>query len=50
LLASGMRSGEIARITGFADQSHLIRHFKRMVGVTPARYARALRQGALVAA
>ena len=24
--------------TGFYDQSHLTRHFKRLVGVTPGRY------------
>jgi AraC-like DNA-binding protein len=29
----------VARETGFADQSHLTRRFKRLVGVTPGRYA-----------
>lgn len=29
---------EIALATGFADQSHLTRHFRRLVGVTPGRY------------
>ena len=24
---------------GFSDQSHLTRHFKRLVGVTPRRFA-----------
>ena len=38
LLAAGAgdRSlAEVAAAVGFADQSHLTRHFKRMVGVTP---------------
>lgn len=30
---------EIAVTTGFADQSHLTRQFRRLVGVTPGRYA-----------
>jgi AraC-like DNA-binding protein len=29
---------EAAALVGFADQSHLIRHFKRIIGVTPATY------------
>lgn len=29
---------DIALATGFADQSHLTRHFRRLVGVTPGRY------------
>jgi AraC-like DNA-binding protein len=29
----------VAHQTGFADQSHLTRRFKRLVGVTPGRYA-----------
>lgn len=28
----------VASATGFADQSHFTRHFKRLVGVTPAQY------------
>lgn len=28
----------VAATTGFAHQSHLTRHFKRLVGVTPARF------------
>lgn len=38
-LAAGMPSGAVAAATGFADQSHLNRHFKRWVGVTPGQYA-----------
>jgi AraC-like DNA-binding protein len=30
----------VATTTGFYDQSHLTRHFKRLVGVPPGRYAR----------
>ncbi|MEM7627487.1 MAG: helix-turn-helix transcriptional regulator, partial [Planctomycetota bacterium] len=30
----------IALACGFTDQSHLGRHFKRLVGVTPAAYRR----------
>jgi len=28
----------IAYATGYADQSHFTRHFKRAMGVTPGRY------------
>jgi AraC family transcriptional regulator len=30
-----MSASEIASVTGFADQSHLIRVFSELVGVTP---------------
>lgn len=30
----------VATRTGFADQAHFTRHFKRLVGVTPGRYLR----------
>ena len=46
LLAAGERPAAVAAQVGFGDQSHLNRHFKRMVGVTPGRYARALSDGA----
>lgn len=29
----------VAASTGFADQSHLTRHFRRLVGMTPGRYS-----------
>ena len=38
LLGEGGRPIEVAIRCGFADQSHLTRHFKRIVGVTPGEY------------
>lgn len=40
LLLDGQPPGEAATAAGFYDQSHLTRHFKRVVGTTPGRYAR----------
>ena len=40
LLGMGMSIAEVALETGFTDQSHLHRHFKRIVGVTPGQYVR----------
>jgi AraC-like DNA-binding protein len=40
LLLDGKPPGEVATAAGFYDQSHLTRHFKRIVGITPGRYAR----------
>lgn len=39
-IAAGFPLAEVAAMTGFADQSHLNRHFKRLVGVTPGQYQR----------
>lgn len=39
LLRLGMPIPQVALETGFVDQSHLTRHFKRQVGVTPGQYA-----------
>ncbi len=39
LLVSGAALSEVAYRTGFCDQSHLTRCFKRTLGVTPGRYA-----------
>jgi AraC-like DNA-binding protein len=39
LLLDGMRPADVAVSVGFHDQSHLNRHFKRMLATTPARYA-----------
>ncbi|MFI0349626.1 AraC family ligand binding domain-containing protein [Actinomadura sp. 9N407] len=38
LLEEGLRPAEVAARTGFADQAHLTRHFKRTVGVPPGAY------------
>ncbi len=29
---------------GFADQSHLTRHFKRLTGITPGKYRRIVQE------
>lgn len=41
LLLDGQPPGEVATAAGFYDQSHLTRHFKRVLGTTPGRYTRA---------
>ncbi|MFH9572089.1 AraC family transcriptional regulator [Streptomyces sp. NPDC017454] len=38
LLLAGRAPADVAAATGFYDQAHLTRHFKRLVGVTPGRY------------
>jgi AraC-like DNA-binding protein len=42
LLAAGVKPSEIAPRIGMYDQSQLNRHFRRIVGTTPARYLRGL--------
>ncbi|HKV83848.1 MAG TPA: AraC family transcriptional regulator [Ktedonobacterales bacterium] len=39
LLAHRLPLAQVAAFAGFYDQSHLTRHFKRIVGVTPGQYA-----------
>ncbi len=39
LLERGVAVADVAQQTGFFDQSHLHRHFRRTLGMTPARYA-----------
>ena len=39
LLQEGTPAADVASRCGFADQSHFIRHFKRLSGVTPMQYA-----------
>jgi AraC-like DNA-binding protein len=43
LIRLGMPLVEVALRTGFADQSHLTRHFTRVVGVSPGRYRQSVR-------
>jgi AraC-like DNA-binding protein len=40
LLLTGRRPAEVAVTVGFHDQSHLTRHFRRLLGVTPGTFAR----------
>jgi AraC-like DNA-binding protein len=44
LLSDGVPAASVAAACGFADQPHLSRVFKRLVGVPPAQYARAVRR------
>ena len=44
LLAEGDLAAEVAHTVGFADQSHLVRHFRAALGVTPGQYARESRR------
>ncbi|WP_369214839.1 helix-turn-helix domain-containing protein, partial [Streptomyces flavofungini] len=37
-LEAGLRPAEAASLVGFADQAHLTRWFRRVLGVTPAAY------------
>jgi AraC-like DNA-binding protein len=40
LLDQGVPVADVANTTGFADQAHLTRHFKKVVGVPPGAYQR----------
>jgi AraC-like DNA-binding protein len=40
LLDGGVAPADVAATAGFADQAHLTRHFKRVVGVPPRAYQR----------
>ncbi|HEX6684158.1 MAG TPA: AraC family transcriptional regulator [Candidatus Limnocylindrales bacterium] len=39
LLLAGRPAAEVAWLTGFYDQAHLTRHFKKHLGTTPGRFA-----------
>jgi AraC-like DNA-binding protein len=39
MLGAGATIAETALHAGFADQSHLTRHFKRLTGMTPKEFA-----------
>lgn len=39
LLRGEQTAGQVAAEVGFVDQSHLTRHFKRIVGLTPGQFA-----------
>ncbi|GAA4245912.1 AraC family transcriptional regulator [Dactylosporangium darangshiense] len=46
LLAAGRSPAEVAGATGFADQAHLTRWFKRVTGVTPAAFRNSVQDAA----
>jgi hypothetical protein len=45
MLERGVAVGEVAQQTGFFDQSHLHRHFRGTLGITPGQYSAAVRSG-----
>ncbi|MFI6246525.1 AraC family ligand binding domain-containing protein [Streptomyces sp. NPDC051016] len=46
LLEAGLRPAEVATMVGFADQAHLTRWFRRVLGVTPAAYRNSVQDAA----
>jgi AraC-like DNA-binding protein len=42
LIRAGLPLGQVAFATGFSDQAHLTRWFRRMLGVTPGSYQQAM--------
>ncbi len=44
LLEEGQTVSAAACTVGFADQSHLTRHFKRLTGITPGKYRRIVQE------
>ena len=49
LLRTGMPPSVVASVVGFADQSHFTRHMRRIMCVTPARYAHPIKKPRLAA-
>ena len=47
LLERGGRLAEVAALVGFADQAHLTRWFRRVVGVTPGAYRNSVQDSGL---
>lgn len=45
LIAAGSTLADIAAATGFADQSHLNRHFKKAFGIAPGHWATMIGRG-----
>lgn len=45
LICAGLDLVEVAQSTGFCDQAHMTREFKKVNGVTPGRLSRDLRRG-----
>jgi AraC-like DNA-binding protein len=39
MMAAGAKLADVAHASGFSDQSHFIRHFKKAYGMTPKRWA-----------
>ena len=46
MIAEGIPLSQTAAATGFADQSHLTRHFAARFGLTPGRWATLARRAA----
>jgi len=46
LLETGHRPAEVAGLVGFADQAHLTRWFRRVLGVTPGAYRNSVQDAA----
>lgn len=44
LINGEMRMSDIALEVGFVDQSHMIRHFKNSVGITPSQYFKEMKK------
>jgi AraC-like DNA-binding protein len=44
-IGCGVGIAEAAIAAGFADQSHMTRHFKARFGITPGSYVKLLRNG-----